>query len=376
MLKCVRALNSCFRKVSISGRKGRCFSTCLLNNNVYEDDNILLDNMFKNLSKKKQKEQYLYSTIFGQISEKMKEYEKNQGNVILPNQPFMARLDGHKFSTFTAPFRKPFDELLHFAMVCTSSDLLKTYPAATTAFTFSDEITLVFPSLPEKDIYYSGRILKYSTLLSSFASVRFNYHCHRLLDKWPTKEEYVKACKEKIKTKSYSREKVIENINKSQTTFDCRIFNVKEKGELLENIRWRSNFDCERNSVNNLGRCVYSAKSLINLNIKEVIKKLNAAGIDWEAYPYSFRNGTFVKKMVYNKSGVNGITGENTITQRTRIDARSFKLDSFDERYTEFLLADTWNVVLENNLIPPKVLGNELTMDVQHYDFQPTFIHQ
>jgi tRNA(His) 5'-end guanylyltransferase len=41
----------------------------------------------------------------------MKQYEQNSPlNELRIDQPFIIRLDGHKFSTFTRCFKKPFDE--------------------------------------------------------------------------------------------------------------------------------------------------------------------------------------------------------------------------------------------------------------------------
>ena len=41
----------------------------------------------------------------------MKRYEeRTTSSKIARNEPFIIRLDGHKFSTFTRPFQKPFDE--------------------------------------------------------------------------------------------------------------------------------------------------------------------------------------------------------------------------------------------------------------------------
>jgi len=43
------------------------------------------------------------------IGERMKVYEKNMKDVVDPYTPWCIRLDGHKFSSFTKGFRKPYD---------------------------------------------------------------------------------------------------------------------------------------------------------------------------------------------------------------------------------------------------------------------------
>jgi hypothetical protein len=44
-----------------------------------------------------------------QIGERMKVYEKNMKDRVDPSLPWCIRLDGHKFSSFTKGFRKPYD---------------------------------------------------------------------------------------------------------------------------------------------------------------------------------------------------------------------------------------------------------------------------
>jgi tRNA(His) guanylyltransferase len=60
-------------------------------------------------------------------------------------QPFVIRLDGVAFSTFTKGLPRPFDFRLTDAMVSTTVDLLTKFNA-TMAYTQSDEISLVFPA--------------------------------------------------------------------------------------------------------------------------------------------------------------------------------------------------------------------------------------
>ena len=54
------------------------------------------------ISKDKQKG---HKGVFIEIGERMKRYEANQGLFLDETKPYMARLDGHKFSTFARPFR-------------------------------------------------------------------------------------------------------------------------------------------------------------------------------------------------------------------------------------------------------------------------------
>ena len=75
-------------------------------------------------------------------------------------------------------------------MVMTTADLV-TYFGASTGFTQSDEITLVFPAPvstedieeeknhpgnPPKSAPFNGRMQKITSLAAGYCSIRFNYH--------------------------------------------------------------------------------------------------------------------------------------------------------------------------------------------------------
>ncbi|KAL9646055.1 hypothetical protein ABK040_007935 [Willaertia magna] len=339
------------------------------------------------------------TSVFTEIAERMKNYEKNQSSHLNENLPFMARLDGHTFSKFAAPFRKPFDELLHYIMICTTTDLLKQFPYATTGYTQSDEITLIFPKLyyfeellqkeeeeqklvvdkvvdnnvmedntesnvmdniednvmenlytkKKKSLPFAGRVLKFSTLLSSYCSIRFNFHCQRMSKEIPNLENYLNNLPKNQTLKNYNPQKVFKKLTCQQAHFDCRIFNVNTNLEILNNIRWRSNFDCQRNSITNLGRSFYSQKEMNGLKPNQVIKKLKEEkNINWENYPKSYRFGSFIKKYLIEKEGLDVKSGKSVVFKRNRYDAYAFSLNSFDEKYVRFLLAKNWNEVFEN----------------------------
>jgi tRNA(His) 5'-end guanylyltransferase len=77
-------------------------------------------------------------------------------------------------------------------MYWTSVDLLKEY-IPTSIYTASDEITMIFSpkekeSNPQSMIAYGGRILKSSTLMAAYTSVRFNHHLRRQITPETNKE--------------------------------------------------------------------------------------------------------------------------------------------------------------------------------------------
>jgi len=179
------------------------------------------------------------------LASRMKKYEEAAASskYVDFTKPVLCRIDGHKFSTFTRGFEKPFDPRIHDAMVATTKDLVENFLAAT-GYTFSDEITLIFPTIEgRQEAPYNGKILKFSTLLASFTAVRFAYHMRNLVT--PETEPKIR--------------KLLEN---PMMTFDARIWNVPSKDEALANIIWRSLYDCRRNGIGLLARKYYSAKKL------------------------------------------------------------------------------------------------------------------
>ncbi|KAJ1558252.1 hypothetical protein HK405_014075, partial [Cladochytrium tenue] len=76
-------------------------------------------------------------------SERIKKYEAAVDAAIPPDHPFVIRLDGVAFSTFTAGMIKPFDSRLKDAMVDVAADLVNKFVPAM-AYHHSDEISLVF----------------------------------------------------------------------------------------------------------------------------------------------------------------------------------------------------------------------------------------
>ena len=79
------------------------------------------------------------------LGNRLKGYEKEYETYIPYDNHIVIRLDGHKFSKFTKGFKRPFDEVLHNAMIETTKDLVKEFHAVT-GYTQSDEITLVIPA--------------------------------------------------------------------------------------------------------------------------------------------------------------------------------------------------------------------------------------
>jgi tRNA(His) 5'-end guanylyltransferase len=112
------------------------------------------------------------------LGQEMKSFEAATCDAVVDmSRPCVVRLDGHCFHTFTRGFRRPYDLRIHAAMVATATDLLERF-GAVTAYTESDEISLLFPpSTPEVlTVPFKGRVQKICSVTAGFASARFNQH--------------------------------------------------------------------------------------------------------------------------------------------------------------------------------------------------------
>jgi len=270
------------------------------------------------------------------MGDRMKGYEAQWTTKLDRKLPFIIRLDGHKFSSYTRPFKKPFDERISTVMVATTTDLMA-YFNPTTGFTCSDEITLLFPPITEEELntneeettkeaateekedkkkkekteeatlMFSGKVQKIVSLAAGYASARFNSHM--------AKQTFDPATEGRL----------IQHVETSTPHFDARIFQVPTNDELLNNVMWRCHFDYRRNSISGLARCHFSTKQLHKLNSPQLLEMLASKGVSWEGMPDAYKYGTFLKKERYEIEAVND-KGEKVIAFRRRVITRSFDI--------------------------------------------------
>lgn len=239
-----------------------------------------------------------------EMGEEMKRYEKVLGDIkISPDSFWIIRIDGKKFSSFTSVFKKKGqfrDSAISDAMETTASDLLKEFNAAT-AYTQSDEITLVFA--PKKYYYekaiekgepvdviekmkkaletnvlpFNGKVQKIVSLAASYAAARFNHHLNFYINE--DRGEY--------------SQKHIDRIGKAY--FDARIFELPTAELVWKCVMWRIK-DAIRASKQCLGYAHFSPKQLHKLTCKQIIEKvLQEKGVDYYGFSICAREGTVVK---------------------------------------------------------------------------------
>lgn len=206
------------------------------------------------------------------------------GLALRADRPYIVRLDGHKFSTFTRHFDKPWDPRLHAAMLHTTADLLRAFQPAS-AFTESDEISLVFGPPAEGDVTrmpHMGNVAKILSILAGYCSARFNFH----LSHQPFEAHEPEAR---------------QAAQSGTAHFDSRVFHVPDEAEAVNNLLWRS-YDCKRNSVLMLARTLYTNRQLHRANNAHVMRMLEReAHVSWAAMPEFFKYGALLKKRQFLK---------------------------------------------------------------------------
>lgn len=199
------------------------------------------------------------------LGDRMKAYEEAAyGLVTLPDGPFVMRLDGHCFSTFTRGLGRPYDERLTDLMVRTTSYLVKELDADL-GYTQSDEITLVFKG--DRAKLFGGRVVKLLTVSASKATAFFNHHLAAALPE--------KAA--------------------SMPEFDSRIFPVPSIEEAYHAVFWRQ-VDATKNAISMAAQARFSHKQLMHVDSQGKIDMLATLGCNFHEYfPASFKRGTLVR---------------------------------------------------------------------------------
>ncbi|KAJ3216971.1 hypothetical protein HDU67_008700 [Dinochytrium kinnereticum] len=286
----------------------------------------------------------LHSMYAENIGTKMKNLEEAVEAKVEPTQPFIVRLDGVSFSTFTNGFIKPFDSRLKDALVKTTEDLMMKF-IPVTGFHHSDEISLVFPAATDnqqgiKDLdhgseddlrrkkkktllvepkhIYSGRVQKLVSVTASYAAARFNYHLSQ--NDWSDLHPNVR-----------------DRIMRCEAYFDGRIVPLNSMREAMECLFWRSNLDGFRNSVASIAQSHFKPKELYKKSLRDIVAMLAEKGISMEnegSTQDKYLFGTFVKREEYVVRGfVDPRTGEfkDEEVRRKRLRKGSFNFASFSE---------------------------------------------
>ena len=209
-------------------------------------------------------------TAFG---DRMKGYEKRESaRRCMPGLPICARIDGKRFSRWTAGLERPYDVRLSELMVETTRELVRETQALL-GYTQSDEISLVFHADgPKHQLFLDGRIQKLASVLASMTTARFN---------------------------ALAQTRIPERADQP-ALFDCRVWAVPSRTEAANTFLWRER-DATKNSISMAARHYYDHADLHHRSSSELQELLFARGVNWNDYPPFFKRGSFVRHEVIER---------------------------------------------------------------------------
>ena len=264
------------------------------------------------------------------LGDRMKFYEKyTLGIISVPaSSPFIIRLDGNKFSTFTRGLKKPFDTFFTNVMIATLHDVMSKFNPST-GYTHSDEITLVFPPCREFGQHpFGGRKDKLISLVASYTSLKFNEHINQM-----------------VVAENYS-DKMMDRIRSNTAIFDARmlVFPNGMEHEIINHMIWRSKIDCYRNCVSTVARGFYSNRQLFKKTVKEMVKMMkNDHNYDIHTeIPNFWKYGTYVKKVMVPTQVINPITGELIDVLKGKYQNRTMIIEKYSPDYLDLLFHKCW----------------------------------
>ena len=209
----------------------------------------------------------------------MKGYENVQRNVLTRRTPVILRVDGRAFHTFTRGMARPYDQMLHNAMLETGTVLVREIQGAKVAYGQSDEISILITDYDtlQTDAWFAYNIQKMVSIAASVATIAFN----RALDGYPTYDEPRK---------------------RTMAQFDARVFNLPRE-EVVNYFIWRQQ-DATRNSIQMMARTHFSHKECQGQSTKQLLAKyvqlregdpIKTLEQVWTESPTHFKRGWCVK---------------------------------------------------------------------------------
>lgn len=240
------------------------------------------------------------------LGDRQKAYEAVNDRILVPKMPFIVRVDGKAFHTYTRGFVKPFDTIMGATMIEVTKKLCEEIAGAVLGYTQSDEITIVckYTDRIVSQAWFNGRVRKIETIAASKATKWFNKifseKVHDYIENFEGTEEYKNTLR------------LFYNKKIGMAEFDARAFNIPE-WDCINNVIWRQQ-DATRNSVEAVGHANFSTKELHKVNcegIKEML--LKQKNINWESdfTPYQ-KYGAFCYKIQETRT-IKGETVERTL---------------------------------------------------------------
>ena len=207
------------------------------------------------------------------LGDRMKLYERREtGRRCMPLLPICARIDGKRFSRWTAGLERPYDARLSALMQHVCAQLVRETQALV-GYTQSDEISLVYQATsPDSQVFMDGRIQKLTSVLASMATAWFNA-----------------AVPEHLPERSAA-----------PAIFDCRVWTLPSREEAANTFLWRER-DATKNAVSMATRHYYSHAQVDGKTSAEQQELLFQAGVNFNDYPAFFKRGSFFARRRFER---------------------------------------------------------------------------
>lgn len=213
--------------------------------------------------------------MLNEIGDRQKGFESASGLVrLIPGLPFIIRLDGRAFKSFTRRANKPFDRDLSDIMDETTAALVQEFNADV-GYTQSDEISLGFKNDdPYGVMPMNGRRDKLLSLVAGYASAAF---MKNLLN-----SPFAKRASNKI------------------PSFDARVSQLPTLELAGEHFRWRE-MDSVMNSINALASSVFQESKLHGLNADDRLELLAFNEVSWMDLGTRNQRGAYYQRCRLNR---------------------------------------------------------------------------
>lgn len=204
------------------------------------------------------------------LGQRMKRYEEvANGQLLIPDLPLYARIDGRHFSKLTKNLVYPFKDLLAEKRSFVFSQLMQMTAymlmnefKCDIAETHSDEISLGWKNI--KTAPFDGKYFKLVSNIASYASTAFMSSLFNFFGDGSILD-------------SEKERNDLAALQKEYPSFDCRIVQLPDLMELVNCFVWRQN-DCIRGAINQYAQRWFTHKELLGKTQEDRIKMLVAAG--------------------------------------------------------------------------------------------------
>lgn len=195
-----------------------------------------------------------------ELSDRMKVYEHKARTFLDPNLPVIVRIDGRSFSTWTARFKKPWDDTITEAMthatIAVGSEIGNN---CRFGYSQSDEISLLLHRSGNTQPWFNYNKAKLESIIASLVTAHFNSF----------------------------------QLSEQLATFDARAFNLP-KNEVTNYFIFRQN-DWKRNMVSMVGQSKFSQRALNGVKTVDLRARLEAGGFDFNNLDSRIKLGTCYK---------------------------------------------------------------------------------